>query len=401
MKNSKTLMSWNPRSDKILEDPASGYTTLLENCPVHYSKDFDPPFFTISRFTDVDRVLRDTKTFSSEHGQGPRFSEPQGMLCDPPKHTHMRRIVQKAFTPRAMHNLTPQINATIESLLKTISNGSAQFDLHDDYAFPLPVLIIAGMLGIPTKDLDQFKKWSDMQVAAMGSKDPDLFAGEQKDFFSYMYDHWMMRKSEIEMKKNPPKDLLTVIAEAKNPDGSPISESDALSMLTQLLVGGNETTTSLITNSIWRLLQDRTQWKQLIDDPTLAPNAIEESLRYDPPVLGLYRNTTKTVTLHGIKIPKGSKVFINYAAANRDPEAFDDPNRFNIKRKPKRHMSFGVGVHFCLGAPMARLESELALTALAENLPDLQLLGDGKRITPFFLWGRSKLPLSFRNRQEK
>ena len=154
------------------------------------------------------------------------------------------------------------------------------------------------------------------------------------------------------------------------------------------------TTTSLITNAVWRLLEHPDQWQALVADPSLAEAAMEESLRFDPPVLGLYRNTTVDVTLHDVTIPKGSKVYINYAAANRDPEAFANPDMFDIRRERKRHMSFGLGVHFCLGAPMARLETEIALQALATRIPNLKLLGPGERITPFFLWGRRTLPLA-------
>ena len=161
-------------------------------------------------------------------------------------------------------------------------------------------------------------------------------------------------------------------------------------MISQLLVGGNETTTSLITNVVWRLLQFDL-WSQVVNNPDLIEAAIEESLRYDPPVLGLYRNTTRDVTLHGVDIPKGSKVLINYAAANRDPAAFDAPDEFQLTRGSRRHMSFGLGLHFCLGAPMARLETRIALQALCEHYPNLQLVDAGERIAPFFLWGRKRL----------
>ena len=161
----------------------------------------------------------------------------------------------------------------------------------------------------------------------------------------------------------------------------------------QLLVGGNETTTSLITNMLWRLLEVPERWQTLCEDPTLVEAAVEESLRYDPPVLGLYRNTTRDVTLHDVTIPANTKVLINYAAANRDPEVFPNPNEFDLRRERKRHMSFGLGVHFCLGAPMARLEAEIVLHVLVRRLPGLALVDAGERIAPFFLWGRRHLPV--------
>tara|TARA_A100001037_G_scaffold235491_1_gene214352 strand:- start:41 stop:961 length:921 start_codon:yes stop_codon:yes gene_type:complete len=292
-----------------------------------------------------------------------------------------------------MEILKPIVTKTVNELLNEIMEGPPTFDLHDAFAFPLPVIIIADMLGVPTKDLNRFKYWSDIQVAAMGMADPTKYQSEQTEFFNYMHNHWATRRSELENGKECPNDLLTIIAQAKNPDDSPISEDDALSILTQLLVGGNETTTSLITNSIWRLLENPKQWQMLIANPSLASSVVEESLRFDPPVLGLYRTTTKDVRLHGTTMPKNSKVLINYAAANRDPRIFENPNVFNISRPRRRHMSFGIGVHFCLGAPMARLEAEIALSEIARKIPNVSLTGNGKRITPFFLWGRSKLPL--------
>ena len=174
-----------------------------------------------------------------------------------------------------------------------------------------------------------------------------------------------------------------------------IDEADALSLLMQLLVGGNETTTSLITNMVWRLLQAPVLWQEVVRDPDLAGAALEESLRFDPPVLGLYRNTTRDVTLHDVTIPAHTKVWINYAAANRDERVFKEPDSFDLHRDRKRHMSFGLGVHFCLGAPMARLEAEIALRTLAKRLPNLKLMGPGERIAPFFLWGRRTLPLAW------
>ena len=389
-------MTWSPFSPKVMADPANGHAELLERCPVHRCDEFQPPFYTLSRFDDVDQALRDIDTFSSQHGQGPRFSDPVGMLCDPPQHTYLRNIIQSAFGPRAMTELRPTVQALTNKLIDDVQAGPAEFDFHDSFAFPLPVVIIAGMLGVPQADLERFKHWSDIQVAAMGAEDPSEFEAEQIAFFSYMVNHLQTHRADIEAGKGAPDDLLTLVAGARAEDGSFIPEADAQSMLMQLLVGGNETTTSLMTNLLWRLLQNPDQWQRLKSDPSLIDGAIEESLRFDPPVLGLYRDTTRAVTLHDVTIPEGVKVYINYAAANRDPNAFENPNRFDITRPRKRHMSFGLGLHMCIGAPMARMEAEIALTALIERVPNLRLLGEGTRIAPFFLWGRRTLPLAWK-----
>ncbi|MDA0979521.1 MAG: cytochrome P450, partial [Proteobacteria bacterium] len=176
-------MNWSPFSPEVMRDPANGHRQLLEQCPVHRCDEFDPPFYTLSRYADVESALRDIQTYSSHYGQGPRFTEPQGMLCDPPRHTYIRSIVQQAFTPPAMRALEPRIASLTDQLLDKIVAGPSRFDLHDDFAFPLPVIIIAGMLGIPAADLEKFKHWSDIQVAAMGSADPSQYEQEQAAFF--------------------------------------------------------------------------------------------------------------------------------------------------------------------------------------------------------------------------
>jgi cytochrome P450 len=386
-------VSWSPFKPDILEDPANGHGYLLEQCPVHHCEDFDPPFFTLSRYADVEESLRDIETYSSHFGQGPRFTEPAGMLCDPPQHTNYRKLIQQAFTPKAVEALRPQVLSLTHQLVDDILSGDSHFDFHDDLAFPLPVIIISRMLGVPSSDLDKFKLWSDMQVDIMGSENPEKYVKEQTRFQAYMHNHMMTRRRQIEADESVPDDLLTMVASARDDAGDYIPDSDALSMLNQLLVGGNETTTSLITNMMWRLLEAPEKWQAIVEDATLIEAAVEESLRFDPPVLGLYRNTTKDVTLHGKTIPEGSKVWINYAAANRDPAIFENPDEFDLHRPRKRHMAFGLGVHFCIGAPTARLEAEVALSVLREKLPTLSLDGSGQRIVPFFLWGRRKMPV--------
>jgi cytochrome P450 len=388
-------MDWSPFHPQIMEDPANGHHQLLDQCPVHHCTSFKPPFYTLSRYADVEAALRDIATFSSHFGQGPRFTDPQGMLADPPQHTFYRRLVQQAFTPRAIDGLREPVSTLTDELISTVLKGGGTFDLHDDLAFPLPVTIIANMLGVPASDLDRFKHWSDIQVAAMGAEDPMQYADDQADFLAYMVRHLRERRALIEASDDVPDDLLTLIAGARNDDGTLTPEADALSVLNQLLVGGNETTTSLITNAVWRLLEVPQRWQMLVDEPDLAASVVEESLRFDPPVLGLYRNTTSSVTLHGETIPERTKVMLNYAAANRDPRVFEAPDTFDPKREPKRHLAFGLGVHFCLGAPMARLEAEIVLTQLARRMPDLHLLNSGERIAPFFLWGRRHLPVSW------
>jgi cytochrome P450 len=375
---------YDPFAPEVLADHSCPYRYLHDQAPVHRYDDFDPPFYTLSRYHDVEAGLRDIATFSSEFGQGPRFTPPAGMLSDPPQHTFFRSLVQQAFTPKAIDALAPRIERLAHELLDARPAGD--WDLHDDYAFPLPVVIIAEMLGIQDDDIHLFKKWSDSSVAAMGAKDPTPYQADLAEMADYLL------REIADRRVNPGNDLITGLVQAKQ-DGRGLDDMEILRVANQLLVGGNETTTSLITNMVWRLLERRELWERVVADPSLADAAVEESLRYDPPVLGLFRNTTCPVELHGTTIPQGSKVLMHYAAANRDPRAWSDPDTFSLDRPYQRHLSFGLGTHFCLGAPLARLEARTALQVLVQRCPGLELLGPGERITPFFLWGRKHLPV--------
>jgi cytochrome P450 len=250
--------------------------------------------------------------------------------------------------------------------------------------------MISEMLGVPASDREQFKRWSDCSVEAMGMPDPTPLARELEALRRYLYD------AIVDHRARPRGgDLIDTLVEAvENDDG--LSDAQITGVVSQLLVGGNETTTSLITNLVWRLLERPALWREVVANPELVPVAMEESLRFDPPVLGLWRSTTRDVSLHGVTIPNGAKVLLSYAAANRDPRVFADPDTFRLDRPRSElaeHLAFGLGIHFCLGSALARLETETALRALIQRFPRLALVSAGERITPFFLWGRRHLPL--------
>jgi cytochrome P450 len=379
--------TFSPFDTDTLADHAQGYASLLEEEPVRLIDSYDPPFYILSRYDDVEAALRDIEVYSSHQGQGPRYTPPSGMVCDPPLHTHRRGLVQQAFTPGAIRALGPRIEGLAGELLDAVADKPA-FDIHDDFAFPLPVVIISEMLGVPSQDIQRFKHWSDASVEAMGAEDPAPWLAELQALAGYILEQIRARRADAA----PPNDLITRMVVAES-GGERLDDLAIQGLVSQLLVGGNETTTSLITNLVWRLLEDRALWARIVADPALIDRAVEESLRFDPPVLGLFRVTTRNVTVRGVAIPKGAKVMLHYAAGNRDPAAFEDPDRFSLDRPPRKHLSFAIGVHVCIGAEMARLEARTALRALTSRFPDLELEGRGERIKPFFLWGRRRLPV--------
>jgi cytochrome P450 len=380
-------LNYAPFAPEVMAEPSVAYEYLHAN-PVHLCTEFDPPFYTLSRHADVSTALRDIKIFSSTHGQGPRFTPPTGLLSDPPQHTHFRALVQRAFTPKAINTMAERVYSLADELLS--QRNSSAWDLHDDFAFPLPVIVISDLLGVPSEDLHLFKKWSDASVAAMGSEDPSQYEADLGAMGEYLMAAVSQRRAH-----QSGTDLISRLVQAKSESGEQLDDESVLSVIRQLLVGGNETTTSLITNAAWRMLEKPALWQQFITDAdTYVPLAIEESLRFDPPVLGLYRTTTEDLELYGKTIAANSKVMLHYAAANRDPSVYDQPNEFRLDRQSQRHLSFGLGVHFCLGAQLARLEASACLSALARSCPELTLAGDTSRIAPFFLWGRRHLPVA-------
>ena len=283
-------------------------------------------------------------------------------------------------------------------------------DIHDDLACPLPVLVIAKILGVPTEDLAQFKQWSDDQLAAVNTPGREGADAPRKAMNDYFVDQIEQRRAALAAAGHD-RDLAPahvlgdvidddvmsglLIAEV---DGRRLDRRELLIILNQLLVGGNETTTSLITNLFWRLLDEPGLIDTLRADPDLDAVAVEESLRLDAPVIGLYRTAVGEQELAGVMLPDRAKIMATFAAANRDPEVFDEPDRFRLDRDPdqlRKHVAFGLGHHFCPGAHLSRLEARIALRAALDRFPTLRAAGDSERIAPFILWGRKRLPVTW------
>jgi cytochrome P450 len=369
-----------------LADPGVSARTLHAGPRCRFYPRFDPPFWILSRYDDVEAVLRDPATFVSGHGQGPNFAPPNGLVSDPPQHTFFRELVQPYFTPRAIAALEPRLAEIAGELLDAVA-GRPAWDVHDDLAFPLPVTIICEIFGIPTEDIEQFKRWSDASVAALSSQDPGAYAADLLAMNGYV-------RELIQARRNTADDgrLLWKIAHARR-DGRALTDEEAVGLVLQLFVAGNETTTSLITNFVWRMLARDGLWRDFCAGRIDIDRAINESLRFDPPLLGLFRTTARPVEIGGTELPAGVKVMTHYGAANRDAAVSEDPHVFDPARSRRKVLSFGLGIHVCLGMELARLEARVALDALRRRRPDLELLGDGERIGPFLFWGRRKLPV--------
>jgi cytochrome P450 len=380
---------YDPFSEETLADPFPAYAELRARCPVQPTE-FTPPFFTLSRYADVREALADPSVWSIRYGQSPQYTRPAGLVNDPPEHTAFRQLFSRAFTPRTVEQLEASIESLADELLDAMLAAPGRTaDFHDAYACPLPTIVIAQLLGIPPEDLARFKQMSTDLTATYNLPDPAASAGPRAAFDEYF-------QSVIEARRAHPTDDLVSRLAAAEVDGRRLTDRELQWMLLLLLLGGNETSTALLTNLTWRLLQVPARWAAVRDDPALAEIAVEESLRFDPPVLGLFRTPTHDVTLHGVTIPEKAKVMVCFASANHDAAVFHDAETYRLDRaldEARHHLSFGFGAHFCPGAALARLEARITLRRLVARAPGLQLAGVPERIVPFNLWGRRTLPV--------
>lgn len=374
-------------SSEFREDPYPFYAELRENRPVYREPRYGG--YLLTRFDDVLEALIDPATFSSAQGPGPMPSSTLSSAAalpatDPPHHDQLRALVSRGFTPRRVSESEPRIESLSRQLVGALPD---EFDLVPALSIPLPVIVIAEMLGVEPERLPDFRRWSDAFVGLLESDPtPELMEAAQ-GLLAYF------RALADERRQEPKEDMVSALVQAEI-DGRRLDPSELDGFFIVLLVAGNETTTNLISNQL-RILSERPDlWKRLREDRSLIPAAIEETVRYDTPVQNLGRQTTREVVVRGVTIPVDSRVIVSYGAANRDPAAFDAPEEYRVEREERRHLGFGQGVHFCLGAGLARLEGRIALNALLDRFERIEP-GDGApvRLQSTVIRGFESLPL--------
>lgn len=376
-------VDYDPRRPEVIADPFPVFQELRERAPLYRSSVLGG--WVLTRYDDVKLAISDQR-FSSNRMR-PFFAQlpddkqtayatlrdsisSWAVFHDPPDHTRLRGLMNKAFTARAIQRLESRIRILIDRLLDPIVDNG-EMDLIADLAYPLPASVILDMLGLPCDDLDRIKVWSDELALFVGSSvnTPDKYKRATDSITSMNeYFHAAIHRR----RRTPGDDLLTALLAAQE-QGDLLSDDELVATCVLLVFAGHETTTNLIGNGILSLLRHPAELSRLRDEPGLMPLAVEELLRFDGPAASVVRIATEDMTLHGQKILAGDRVFAMLNAANRDPRQFANPETLDIARKENRHLAFGHGIHFCIGAPLARMEAKLAITAILQRCPNLAL----------------------------
>jgi cytochrome P450 len=382
------LRSANPVFRPPLPVPGPGVTVLFRYAEVEQM--LRHPKGSVDRLqSDVARQFRDRIPPQLLGDEGGLRSM---LLLDGADHARVRGLVNKAFTPRRVAKLGDHIQQIVDSLLDAaLADGAAEFDLMDGFAAPLPAIVIAELLGVPAEDHRQFKEWAATLVNAIGQGGPLQRAPEFDRTLEALLDY--LRGVIAKRRASPRDDLISAMIAAQEQRDA-LSDQELLSNSLLLLLAGHETTTNLIGNGTLALLRNRDQWETLRSRPELLEPAIEELLRYDSPVQATVRVAMEALELGGVEIPERSLVACLIGSANRDPAEYEDPDRLDVTRMNVRHLAFGFGEHFCLGAGLARLEAKLAFQALLARTPDLSLACDEVQHRPnLFLRGLQALPV--------
>ncbi|MCS0825206.1 cytochrome P450 [Cytobacillus firmus] len=377
-----------PRGLAETNSPYDWFKKMRKNAPVS----FDPErnCWDVFCYEDVQMVLQNFRLFSSK-----RNGNVQTLLdMDPPTHRRYRNLVNQAFTPKTIQELEPRITAITHELLAPLL-GKRKIDMVAEIAYPLPVIVISDMLGVPSHDRKMFKEWSDILVAGTQSSSPNvmykLFAKQEKA----MLDLQTYFKRKISNRQiNHANNIISTLMTAEV-GGDSLSMDELLSFCFLLLVAGNETTTNLIANTMLTLFEQPDILNQLYRDHSLIPAAINEVLRYRSPFHGMNRFVTEDIQLKGMNLKKGQEVMAWIGSANRDESVFDKPDVFDINRSPNNYLSFGAGVHYCLGSQLAKLEAKICITEMLKAIPTMKLDTSKhlRLISSTFMYGYKELPV--------
>jgi cytochrome P450 len=375
---------FDPSSPEFHRDPYTVYRYLRDHQPLY--RDTKYGFWALSRFDDVFAAARDPRTFSSVN-EMVTVLYPMLNFLDAPLHQQLRGLVSRAFTPRRV----AEMEATIREFANDLIDGFIENDHCDlirDFAGPLASQTVGQLIGIPRDEQGEFRHWTDKLVTLHEIGSSNTLEEIATNIYRLFRDLLERRRSD------PADDLMTALLDAKV-EGRALTEEELLGFCFLLVSGGNDTTTHLIGHGVVLLAQHPEQRQLLLDDRSLLPNAIEETLRFEPPAQHHVRTTTRDVTLHGEMMPSGSHVLLLWGAANRDDREFEDPDRFEVSRQTERHLAFGLGPHYCLGASLARLEARVAFEEILDRLPQFQLEAEPEHAVCWVLRAYEELAISF------
>jgi len=390
---------FDPFSEQFYTSPYETYRRLRDEAPVYYSAKYD--FWALSRFEDVSAAYRDHDTYSSVKGVTLDMIQIADMIkdvpaqiiwLDPPEHDRMRKLINKAFTPRAVTALETSVHDTIHRLLAGVDPDT--FDVVAEFAAPFPVEIITTMLGVPVEDRQQIRYWIDEFLnREPGSIMPTQRGWEAQIAMGEYFQHLVSHR-----RKHPQDDMLTrlIAAEISDDDGAirRLTDGEIVGFARLLGGAGAETVTKLIGNAVVVFADNPVQWQKLLADRSKIPAAVEELLRFDGPLQYNFRHTTRSVTLHGTTIPAQTPVMLITGSANRDERVYPDADRFDIERDRKFHLGLGYGVHSCLGAALARMEARIALNALLDHMPHYEIdKSNLRRVSMTNVCGWSHVPV--------
>lgn len=395
-------MPFAPSDPAFIADPYPAYTELRRDAPVHHDEATD--HWLVSRHADVNALLRDRRlgrtylhvATDEEMGRPPDVAchEPfwhlirSGILdMEPPDHTRVRRLVAKAFTPRFVEGLRPRVVAIVDELVDGVV-GAGEFDLLRSVAEPLPVTVIAEMLGVPEGDRHHLRPWSadickmyELAPSEDAQRDAVRASGEFSEY---------LRALSRQRRLNPGDDLISALAQVVD-QGDTLTEDELIGTCVLVLNAGHEATVNVSANGWWALFRDPEQLARLRADHGLIPTAVEELMRFDTPLQMFERWVLEPIEVGGVTIPRGAELGLLFGSANHDPEVFDRPDEMDLARDPNPHLSFGAGIHFCLGAPLARMELQTSFGALLRRLPHMELVEEPRWKPTYIIRGLEAL----------